>query len=108
MSGLGMGVMGNRDGSSRTIPGWIVMFAEAVVMDRISRLWIIMRMNGKEGKMRSNRERTKRLRGTSEANILSSTVNFENSELNDHLVEGHGIGRGSIPSVKGMVEQNSN
>ncbi|GGA17438.1 hypothetical protein GCM10008018_72100 [Paenibacillus marchantiophytorum] len=39
--------------------------------------------------------------GTGKGNTLSSTVNIDNGELIEHLVDGHGIGRGSKPSVKG-------
>ncbi|AKG33341.1 contractile injection system protein, VgrG/Pvc8 family [Paenibacillus durus] len=39
--------------------------------------------------------------GNNELNIFSETVNMNNRELMEHLIDGHGIGRGSKPSVKG-------
>jgi len=40
-------------------------------------------------------------KGTGEVNAFSRTVNIDNRDLIEHLVDGHGIGRGSRPSVKG-------
>ncbi|MFC7677608.1 WXG100 family type VII secretion target [Paenibacillus sp. GCM10028914] len=39
--------------------------------------------------------------GPSNGNALSTTVNSDNTELMEHLVDGHGIGRKGKPSVKG-------
>ncbi len=50
-------------------------------------------MNEQEGRSR--------VEGTGEVNTLSRTVNIDNRDLIEHLVDGHGIGRGSKPSVKG-------
>lgn len=39
--------------------------------------------------------------GPGDGNALSNTVNIDNTELMEHLIDGHGIGRKGKPSVKG-------